>query len=115
MSAETIFVGILSTVFAVLGGFIAIRSVLPKLADVLDAAVEDQTAVDGVITLLQIFVIVTITTFAIGALAPVHPLLTKYLNTVKPGLDIIMSLAGYISYLFVGIGALLVIKMWKKK
>ncbi|MDO8556605.1 MAG: hypothetical protein Q7R96_05535 [Nanoarchaeota archaeon] len=115
MSAESILINILGAVFAVVGSFVVIKTVLPKLADVLDAGVEDQTAVDGIVALLQIFTLVIAAGFVIVSLGAIHAKVGSYLNTIKPALDVINALTPYVAYLFVGVGALLVIKAWKKK
>ncbi len=115
MAVETVLVNILSAVFAIIGGIILVKVVLPRVADVLDAAVEDQTAVDGLMVLLKVFVVVIVTGMVISAVTPLHAKLGMYLGTLQNGIDAILSIKTYGEWLVVGIGALLLVKIFTNK
>jgi|SRR3989344_6435685 len=115
MAVETVLTGILGAIFAIVGGMVLVKMILPRIADVLDAAVEDQTAVDGIIVLLQVFVIVIVAGMVIGSLAPMHAKLGVYLGTLQKGIDAILSVRAYVEWLVVGVGALLLVKSIRKK
>lgn len=113
MAAEQVLLSILNTVFTILGLIVAVKYVLPKIADVLDAAVEDQTAVDGLVVLLQVFLVIAAAGLIIGFLGAIHPKIGTYLGTIKPAIDVIMGLKVYVEWLVVGVGALLLVKMFR--
>src|SRR3989344_3836239 len=114
MAVQQVLVNVLMVVFAVLGMFIVFRWVLPKVADLLDAVVEDQVAVDGVMVLLKIFVGVFVLGLVITNINGLIPSIAVYLNTIQQGISVVNSMVKYVEWLVVGAGALLLMKMWKK-
>ena len=114
MAVQQVLVAVLSVVFTFLGVLVVFRWVLPKLADILDAGVEDQVAVDGLMTLLKVFTSVVALGLIITAVNPLHASLATYTSSVQQGIVVVTSLTKYIAYVVVGAGVLLAIKSWKK-
>ncbi|MDO8628511.1 MAG: hypothetical protein Q7R56_02045 [Nanoarchaeota archaeon] len=114
MVATEVLINVLSIVFAMLGMMVVFRWVFPKLADVLDAVVEDQVAVDGVLVLLKVFVGVFVLGLVVTVAGKFHASIPPYVGTVQQGLSVITSITKYVEWLVVGVGALLLVKVWKK-
>ncbi len=115
MAVETVLTSLLGAVFAIIGGIVLVKVILPRIADVIDAAVEDQTAVDGLITLLEVFVIVIVAGMVIASLAPMHAKVGVYLGTLQKAIDAILSVRTYVEWLVVGVGALLLVRLFVNK
>jgi len=111
---EAYLIPILSSIFAFIGGLIAVRIVFPKLADVLDGVINDEPMVNALIVFLTVFVWVTVLGMGINFLSPMNTSLGRYLATLKPILDVINSLVPYFEWIIVGVGALLLVSTWKK-
>ena len=114
MALETYLIPLLSSIFAFIGGLIAIRIVFPRLADVLDGVIDDEPMVSSIIVFLTVFVWVTVLGMVVNFLGSMNANMGKYLGTVKPVLDVINSLVPYFEWLVVGVGALLLVVTWKK-
>ena len=114
MAVEQVLMQVLIIVFAILGMIIVFRWVLPKVADLLDAVVEDQVAVDGLIVLLKIFVGIFVLGIVVTAMSALVPKIANYVSPINQGLSVITSITSYVEWLVVGVGALLLVKLWKK-
>lgn len=113
MSAEGVLLSLLNAAFTVVGLIAAVKYVLPRIADVLDSAVEDKTAVDALVVLLEVFLIVTAASLVIGFLGGIHGKLNIYLSTIKPAIDMVTNLKVYVEWLVVGVGALLLVRTFR--
>jgi len=110
MAAEIIAINILKIVFVILGGHIAITRVVPLLNDFLLSFIKDKQSVESFTSLIDILILVLIGTKIIEFALATGNTYLAYIEVLKPGFDLIMSLFDYLKWILVVLIGVVAIK-----
>ena len=92
MGAELWVTTILKILFLAGGGYLALWQIIPLLEDFLKGFIKEEKSLDGLMSILVIFVSVFIVSALLKLLMETGSKLLGYLNVVSPALDFLISL-----------------------
>ena len=86
---------------------------MQKLKDFLSPVVKDEKALSALMTLMIILIAVLVLKAEVDLFALLQNETVNLINVIKPGLDVILSLAKYVGYLVLGFLVILGLKYYK--
>jgi len=113
MGAEIWIVSVLKIVFIILAGHIAITKIVPLLNDFLLSFIKDRRSVNSFTSLIDIFILVTVGLKIIEITLEVENKALTYLNILKPGFELIVSLFTYLQWILLALILVVALKAYK--
>ena len=114
MSAEIFIVILVKIISVVVAGHIILTKIIPLLDNILKGLIKDNKVVDGFTSLLGILVIVLASVKIIEFAIATGNKVIGYLDVLKPGLELILSLVPYFGYLFGALVLIIAVRSFKK-
>ncbi len=93
---------LLNVVFLLLGGYVAITFLFPFLRDFLSSVLKSEKGTDGLMGVLNIYVIIFVTIGVVEELISSEVVWLNYLQSLNAGLNLLTSLIPYLQYLVLG-------------
>jgi len=107
-TVEVWLVNLLGVAAWVLGGYLAINYVLPRINDMLEDVFKYSKAVNALVMLLTIWVYVAVVTGVIQKLTAIGEKSLSYVTVVQPTLDLLNSFIPYVQWMVIGIGLVVI-------
>lgn len=114
MGFETFIVNLLKIVSIVVAGHITLTKIIPLLDDILKGFIKDNKVVDRFTSLLGILVIVLASIKIIEFAMAMQNKVIGYLDVLKPGLELILSLVPYFGYVFGALVLIIAVRNFRK-
>ncbi len=114
MPVEIWVLGILGAIAWIIGGFLAVRYVLPILRAGMADIIRNNKATQAFILLLTYFVYITVATGVIASLTGIGDRYLSYITVVNPILALLNSLVPYIQWIIIGLAAIIVAERIKR-
>jgi ABC-type multidrug transport system fused ATPase/permease subunit len=114
MPIEPYIINIIKIMFTIIGGHLAITKILPLLKDFLDDFIKEDKVMKGLVSLLTVFIIVTVITLVIDFIASIGNPILNYITYIKPAIDIFSKLFDYLQYIVAAVLISYAIKNFKK-
>ncbi len=108
-------VNLLNAIFAIMGGYIAITYLFPMLKDFLAGAIKDKVSLEGLMGVLNLYVIVFVLAAVVKELVAINNQYLNYVNVLSPALIVMVDLIPYLKYLVLGVLVIIGINSFKKK
>ena len=107
-SVEVWLVNLVGAAAWIIGGYLAINYVLPKIKDLLEDVFKYSKAVNALVGLLTIWVYVAVVTGVIQKLTAIGEKYLSYVSVVQPALDLLNNFIPYVQWFVVGIGLVVI-------
>jgi hypothetical protein len=114
MGAEIFIVNLLKIISVVIAGHITLTKIIPLIDDMLKGLIKENKVVDSFTSLLGILVIVLASIKIIEFAMAMQNKVIGYLEVLKPGLELILSLAPYFGYVFAALVLIIAVKNFRK-
>ena len=114
MSTEIFVVNLFKIISIVVAGHITLTKILPLLDEMLQSLVKENKVVDKFTSLLGILVIVLASLKIIEFAMSMQNKVISYLDVLKPGLEFVLSLVPYFSYVFAALVLIIAVRSFKK-
>lgn len=114
MGVEAFIVNLFKIISVVVAGHVILTKIIPLLDDMLNGLIKDKKVVDRFTSLLGVLVIVLASIKVIEFAVATQNKVIGYLDVLKPGLELVLSLIPYFGYIFGALVLIIAVRSFKK-
>ncbi len=102
-TTEVWIITVLGILSAIVAGHLLITKMLPKIKNATDLAIRDNTVTEGLMLIFFIYISLFVIRKFLELIIATNDAWTKYLNVVKPGIDVLTDLLPYLGVFMIGV------------
>lgn len=114
-SFELGIIAVLKVLFAILGCYIVIKYINPKVKELMNSSIDNRQATEAFIDLLNIFIIIVTGLLALSFLSVIKSDIIEYIQSIRPVFLIGEALFEYIKWIILILLAILGLRYFKTK